>query len=206
MFAAWAERTPEDFVLTMKMSRFLTHIKRLAEPEEAVERFFDRAAPLGPKMGPILLQLPPRMEAAPDRLEQTLRAMRGVRVAVEFRHPSWYSEQVRRLLERYGAALTWADRRRPLGTLWRTAGWGFLRFHEGAASPRPCYGRRALGSWVERLRSSFSAHDDVYCYFNNDHRCCAVRDAIVFARAAGRAGFAVSRVPDPKAVSLSRTA
>lgn len=204
VFAAWAERTPEDFVVTVKMSRFLTHIKRLLEPEEPVERFFDRARKLGRKLGPVLLQLPPALEADTHRLDAALAIMpRGVRVAVEFRHRSWYVDDVRRVLESHGAALCWADRRRPLDPPWRTAGWGFIRFHEGVASPRPCYGRQALQSWAERLRAAFAPDEDVYCYFNNDHRCCAVRDAIVFGRAAARTGFEVSRLPGRDEVRLA---
>ncbi len=196
VFSSWAERTPADFVVTVKMSRFVTHFKRLLDPEEPVERFFERAEKLGRKLGPVLLQLPPGMQAEPARLDAALEVMpRGVRAAVEFRHPSWYTDEVRRVMERHGAALCWADRRRPLDPPWRTAAWGFIRFHEGVASPRPCYGRRALASWAERLKGAFSPAEEVFAYFNNDHRCCAVRDAIVFARAARRAGFEVSRVP-----------
>ena len=204
VFAAWAERTPDDFVVTVKMSRFLTHLKRLLDPEEPVQRFFERARELGHKLGPVLLQLPPQFEADPGRLDAALEAMPPrVRIAVEFRHPSWYSDEVRRVLERHRAAHCWADRRRPLDPPWRTASWGFVRFHEGSASPRPCYGERALESWIERLREAFTQDEDVYAYFNNDHHCCAVRDAAVFARAAERAGFRVSRVPDPGQVTLS---
>jgi uncharacterized protein YecE (DUF72 family) len=207
VFAAWAERTPDDFVVTVKMSRFLTHIKRLLEPEEPVERFFERAEKLGPKLGPVLLQLPPGLEADVSRLDAALAIMPPrVRVAVEFRHSSWYTEEVRRVLERHRAALCWADRRRPLDPPWRTAAWGFIRFHEGEAAPRPCYGRRALATWVERLRDGFSDGEDMYCYFNNDHRCCAVRDAIVFGRLAAQRGFAVSRLPDLDSVRLSESA
>jgi len=203
VFAAWAERTPDDFVATVKMSRFLTHLKRLRGPEEPIRRFFERAEKLGRKLGPVLLQLPPRMAADPERLEQTLRQIPGgVRVAVEFRDQSWYTPAVRGVLERHDTALCWADRRRPLDPAWRTAPWGFVRFHEGRSRPRPCYGRRALGSWVQRLDEAFSAGEDIFAYFNNDHRCCAVRDAIGFGRAAERAGFAVSRLPGSRDVRV----
>lgn len=204
VFEAWARRTPDDFVVTVKMSRFLTHLKRLLDPEEPVQRFFDRAGRLGRKLGPVLLQLPPGFEADPERLDHTLKLIpRGVRVAVEFRHRSWYSEAVRGVLERHGAALCWADRGRPLDPPWRTAPFGFVRFHAGRARPRPCYGRRALASWAERLAREFKPDEDAYAYFNNDHRCCAVRDAAVFALAAGRAGLQATRVPDRRSVTLA---
>src|SRR5207247_1496070 len=122
VFAAWARRTPDDFVMAVKVSRFLTHVKRLLEPEEPVRRFVERARHLGPKLGPALLQLPPDLAADPARLERTLVEFpKAIRVAVEFRHPSWETEEVRRILAAHGAALCLADRRRPLRPIWSTA-------------------------------------------------------------------------------------
>ncbi len=202
-FAAWAARTPADFVMAVKASRYLTHIKRLADPAEPVERFVERARRLGAKLGPVLIQLPPTMKAAPERLADTLdRFPPGWRVAVEFRHESWYSDEVRALLEEYGAALCLADRFGVLTPLWRTTDWTYLRFHVGRARPTPCYGRQALASWVDRLAAQWRPADDVFVYFNNDPRACALRDARVFARAAERAGFAPTRVPKASDVRL----
>jgi uncharacterized protein YecE (DUF72 family) len=124
VFEAWAQRTLPDFVMAVKVSRFLTHIKRLREPEEPVARFLDRARHLGAKLGPALLQLPPQLAVDLGRLDAVLDEFSpGVRVAVEFRHASWYTEATRRLLERRGAALCLADRRGPLTPLWVTAVW-----------------------------------------------------------------------------------
>lgn len=82
----------------------------------------------------------------------------------------------------------------------RTAGWGYLRFHEGRAAPRPCYGRRALATWAERVATLWPGGEDVYVYFNNDPGACALRDARVFAALARRSGLATTRVPLPGAV------
>ena len=200
-FEAWAERTPDDFVMAVKVSRFLTHIKRLAEPEEPVERFLNRARGLGTKLGPALIQLPPRFRADPERLRTTLRAFpRDVRVAVEFRHPSWFSDDVRAILEERGAALCLADRRGPRTPVWRTADWTFVRFHEGRARPRPSYGRAALATWARRIAAVWSADEDVYAYFNNDHRACAPRDAARFARQCASAGLRPTRIPSVRSV------
>jgi uncharacterized protein YecE (DUF72 family) len=203
-FAAWAERTPGDFVMAVKASRYLTHIKRLADPAEPVERFVARAGRLGPKLGPVLIQLPPSMKADLARLSDTLeRFPAGWRVAVEFRHRSWFSDETRALLERHGAALCLADRFGPISPLWRTTDWTYLRFHAGRANPLPCYGRQALASWVDRLVERWPPGEDVYVYFNNDPRACALRDAIVFARLAERAGYAVTRYPAMSDVRLA---
>jgi uncharacterized protein YecE (DUF72 family) len=202
-FAAWARRTPSDFVMAVKASRYLTHILRLNEPEEPVRLLVERASELGAKLGPILIQLPPSMRIALERLERTLDAFpAGWRVAVEFRHRSWFTDEVRRVLDERNVALCLADRSGPLTPMWRTADWTYLRFHSGRAQPSPCYGRQALATWVDRLRAQWSPEDDIYVYFNNDPRACALRDAIVFARLCRRAGLETTRVPKAREVSL----
>jgi uncharacterized protein YecE (DUF72 family) len=196
-FAAWAARTPADFTFVVKASRFLTHVKRLRDPVEPVRRLLDAARPLGAKLGPVLLQLPPTMRADPARLAETLAAFpAGVRLAVEPRHESWWTDEVAAVLSDRGAALCLADRQgRPVTPLWRTASFGYLRFHQGTGSPHPCYRERELAVWAERLAERYRADDEVFVFFNNDPRGCAVRDAVRFAAAAGRCGFAVTRVP-----------
>lgn len=110
-FAAWRARTPADFCVAVKMSRYLTHIKRLRDPEEPVARFLGRATALGDRLGPVLLQLPPNLRADVEALDATLRLFpEQVRVAVEPRHPSWWTDATRTVLERRRAALVWADR------------------------------------------------------------------------------------------------
>lgn len=178
-FADWAARVPDDFVVAVKASRYLTHIKRLNEPEEPVKRLLDAAAGLGSRLGPILLQLPPTLKADPPRLAKCLRCFPGdVRVAVEPRHPSWWTDDVRQVLTDHGAALCWADRRsHPQTPLWRTADWGYLRLHEGRAGWE--YGITALRTWAGRIHDEFG-RADVFVYFNNDPGGAAVRNARQF--------------------------
>ena len=198
-FAKWAKETPDDFVLALKASRYLTHIKRLKEPREPVERMLAHASPLGPKLGPVLLQLPPTLKADLRSLEATLAAIGDrARVAVEFRHDSWFTEDTRRLLERHGAALCLADRgSRPVAPLWRTTVWTYLRLHWGTGAPPGCYGRGALARWVERLEKGWGREEDFFVYFNNDPHGCAVRDAVTFGRLAARVGLEPTRFPEP---------
>ncbi|MGH2698171.1 MAG: DUF72 domain-containing protein [Actinomycetota bacterium] len=195
-FAQWAQSTPPDFVMAVKMSRYLTHIKRLREPEEPVARFLDRVRHLEDKLGPVLLQLPPTLRSDHDLLDAALgRFPPEVRVAVEFRHDSWWTDDTRALLSEQGAALCLADRgSKPVAPLWRTTDWTYLRLHAGAASPSPCYGRAALASWVERLRADL-AGVDAYVYFNNDPGGCALRDARWFAQEASKRNLAITRTP-----------
>jgi uncharacterized protein YecE (DUF72 family) len=191
-FTSWRERTPEGFVMAVKASRYLTHIKRLRTPEEPVRRLMDRLESLGGRLGPVLLQLPPNLPADTGALDACLRCFpRTVRVAVEPRHPSWWQagDDLRAVLERHGSALCWADRgSRPVTPLWRTAPWGYLRLHGGRARPSPRYGRRALTSWAHRIEGTWSAADDVYVYFNNDTGGAAVADAAAFARVVAARG------------------
>jgi uncharacterized protein YecE (DUF72 family) len=190
--------------MAVKASRYLTHILRLNDPDEPVRLLVERARELGDKLGPVLLQLPPSMRIAVDRLERTLDAFPADwRVAVEFRHVSWFTDEVRRVLEERRVALCLADRFGPLTPVWRTADWTYLRFHAGRATPLPCYGRQALSTWVERLGAQWRPDEDVYVYFNNDPRACALRDAIVFERLCRRAGLDPSRVPRAREVTLS---
>jgi uncharacterized protein YecE (DUF72 family) len=206
-FEDWRARTPEGFVMTVKASRYLTHVRRLRDPAEPVARLLSAAAGLGPRLGPVLLQLPPNLPADPAALAACLAEFgnwpmhaaddTGIRVAVEPRHASWWTEEVRDVLTAHGAALCWADKLgRPVTPLWRTAGWGYLRFHQGAAQPWPRYGGQALRSWVDRLTSEWRDSDTVYVYFNNDPGGAAIADSIVFAGLAGEAGWTVSRTPE----------
>ncbi|GHF65348.1 histidine kinase [Streptomyces mashuensis] len=196
-FADWRARTPEGFVMAVKASRYLTHIKRLRDPEEPVGRLLRHAGGLGDRLGPVLLQLPPTLRADPGTLDATLACFpAGVRVAVEPRHDSWWTDAVRTVLERHAAALCWADRdSRPVTPLWRTTDWGYVRFHVGAAHPWPRYGRQALDSWTARIAAEWPDTADVYAYFNNDPGGAAVHDATVLARAARARGRTVTRTP-----------
>jgi uncharacterized protein YecE (DUF72 family) len=200
-FETWAERTPENFIWAVKVSRFLTHIKRLRDPVEPVERFAECAMGLGRKLGPALLQLPPQLKSDVGLLDDALAQFPNwMRVAVEFRHDSWWNDDVRSVLEKRRAALCWADRFGPIAPLWTTADWGYVRFHQGRAHPPSCYGRQALSKWVERVADS--RLETVYVYFNNDGHACALRDAIVFARLTQRAGLQPTKVPDESEVNL----
>jgi uncharacterized protein YecE (DUF72 family) len=195
-FAQWRDRTPDDFVVAVKMSRYLTHIKRLREPAEPVARFFSRASALGDKLGPVLLQLPPNLRADLLALDETLALVpAGVRVAVEPRHPSWWTDDLRDLLTRHNAALCWADRRsRPITPLWRTADFGYLRLHEGRAHPWPRYGAAALRSWLDRIEERLAGVPG-YVFFNNDPGGAAIVDAAALAAHARRRGLAITRSP-----------
>lgn len=196
-FAGWCRRSPDDAVITVKASRYLTHVKRLHDPEEPVQRLMGRAVHLGAKLGPILLQLPPDLRVDVAALATTLDAFgRGRRLAVETRHESWWCDEVRELLAARDAAHVWSDRAgEPVGPVWRTASWGYLRLHHGDAHPAPNYHRATLGGWAGRIATTFDDGDDVFTYFNNDPRCAAVDNAITFGEEVASCGLTPTRTP-----------
>ncbi|HEY2594515.1 MAG TPA: DUF72 domain-containing protein, partial [Chloroflexota bacterium] len=204
VFKQWAERTPEEFVFSLKVSRFLTHVRRLRDPEEPVHLFLERARELGRKRGPSLIQLPPQMKVDVGRLDAVLAAFPGSdRVAVEFRHDSWFTAEVRSVLERRGAALCLVDRQGMRTPRWVTGGWGYVRFHQGRGRPPSCYGPAALATWARLLDELWRNDEDVFVYFNNDAFGCALRDAIRMSRLLAGRGLKVSRVPPAGDVTLS---
>ncbi len=180
VFEGWCRRAPEGAVVAVKASRYLTHVRRLREPQEPVARLMDRAVKLGPRLGPVLVQLPPDLPLDLDGLDATLGCFpAGIQVAVEPRHPSWWVDDARRLLERRSAALVWADRKGPITPLWRTAPFAYLRFHEGATDPWPWYRDAELALWADRI-ASLTGDGDTYCYFNNDPGGAAIENGFRF--------------------------
>jgi uncharacterized protein YecE (DUF72 family) len=174
-FRRWRARTPEGFVMAVKASRYLTHVTRLREPSEPIARLWSRARELGPRLGPLLFQLPPRFPAAPDRLRALLSALpAGGRAAVEVRDPSWFVPEVYAALEGANAALVVADPPRDGEDAPRTADWSYVRFH-GTTGHDAEYGTEALRPWAERIAALDAT--DVFVYFNDDVGGAAVRDA-----------------------------
>jgi len=104
-FARWRDAAPDKFLFAVKGSRFLTHNKKLKEPEQALQNLLPRAEVLGPKLGPILFQLPPKWKVNLERLESFLQALPTEHhYAFEFREPTWHNEQVYEVLRRHNAA------------------------------------------------------------------------------------------------------
>ena len=131
-FERWRDQTPSGFIVSVKASRFITHMKRLRDPEEPVALLWERATGLGDRLGPVLFQLPPRFPVEVERLRHLLSVLpKGMRPAFEFRDPSWYTDDVFLLLDDAGAALVWPDRPGLRHTLPALGGWLYVRFHQG---------------------------------------------------------------------------
>jgi uncharacterized protein YecE (DUF72 family) len=177
--ARWVEQTPEDFQFAIKASRYLTHVKRLRELHDGVERLLEPLEPLlnTPKMGPLLWQLPAGFHRDDERLAAALDAFPPLRNCVEFRHPSWFAAEVMELLRERRVALVIGDHpERPFQSLEPTAGWIYVRLHYGSRGRRGNYSVTELDTWRRRI-AAWRAEHEVYVYANNDWEGFAVRNA-----------------------------
>ena len=183
----WVEQTPDDFLFTVKSSRYLTHIKRLREMREGVRRYYESIEPLAqsPKMGPVLWQLPGNFRRDDELLAQALEALPEGRHCFEFRHESWFTREVYGLLRGHGVALVIGDTpERPFQSHEMTADWTFIRFHYGHRGRRGNYSRTELDEWAERIRR-WSRRREVFAYFNNDWEGFAVENGRYLLRRLG---------------------
>ena len=202
-FQRWHDGTPSDFVFALKASRYLTHVRRLRDPAQPVDTLMERAIGLKSRLGPVLLQLPPNLKADPSALYETLAAFHDrARVAVELRHNSWFTDEVRAVLESHNAALCLVDGGAVDVPRWKTTNWSYVRFHQGKGKPPPCYTRSALDAWAKDLSTKWKRSEDVFCYFNNDPNGCALRDAGWLSQAFARHGRSATRVPEPDEIRV----
>jgi uncharacterized protein YecE (DUF72 family) len=185
VFDAWPRQAPPGFIYSVKASRFLTHIKRLKDPEQPLQAFFEGAVNLVERLGPILYQLPPGW--APDlaRFRHFLEALpEGHSHVVEFRDARWLTEEVFRLMERRGVSHCIHDKY-PLAVPARvTAPPAYIRLH-GDPVPAGNYSLEALETWAGRIRSWHDQSLDVFLYFNNDFEGYAVDNATLLKKLLG---------------------
>jgi uncharacterized protein YecE (DUF72 family) len=179
----WRDEAPRGFVFAAKGSRYLTHMKRLKDPAQGLERYLDRVLHLRPKLGPLLWQLPPQMDRVDlPRLQGFLDALpHDLHHAFEFRSEAWYTRAVCDLLDRYGAAFCEHDlvAKRPPRT---TGGFRYVRYHGATGKYGGLYGKRALSPMVKGLSRS---GEDAFVYFNNDLQGHALVDALDFLELLG---------------------
>lgn len=183
-YEKWAAQVPDEFIFALKASRFITHIKRLVDVEEAWATFVQNALVLGSHLGPILLQFPPSFRCDRRKLAAFLGSAQWpapksqpVQLAFEFRHESWFSEQTYALLSRHNAALCIADSPRYPRKDLLTADFVYLRFHGRTDLFASKYTESELADEAKRIRRYLRDGRDVYVYFNNDALGHAVANA-----------------------------
>jgi len=179
-FENWRDRAPDDFCYALKFSRYGTHMKKLKDPEKALDKFMAMASILQKKLGPILVQLPPHWKANPERLQEFLgRVPFGPRFTVEFRDPTWLDDSIFKILENHQAALCIHDMidDHPERA---TADWVYYRFHGRNYGGN--YSHQKLSAVADRLAIHIKAERDVFAYFNNDLEGHAIHNALDLQR------------------------
>ena len=185
--ARWVEETPEDFMFACKASRYLTHIKRLRDIEQGIERYYERIEPLveSPKLGPIVWQFPPNFTRDDETLGQALERMRPGRHCFEFRHQSWFTKDVYSLLGAHGAALVIGDHPKwPFQARELTTDWTLVRLHFGSRGRRGNYSEREIETWARRI-AQWRRRAEVLVYFNNDWEGFAIDNGLSLKRRLG---------------------
>jgi uncharacterized protein YecE (DUF72 family) len=178
--ASWVEHTPARFQFAIKASRYLTHIKRLADVGDGIALFYERLEPMieARRLGPVLWQLPENFHRDDRRLHGWLEALPEGRHTIEFRHQSWFETSVLDELRRHRVALTIGDHpRRRFQKLEATARWRYVRFHFGKRGREGNYSPSEIDQWAKRLAGWRRTHE-VYAYFNNDWRGYAPANAL----------------------------
>ncbi len=182
--ATWRDSTPSDFVFTAKGSRFITHMKKLSQPENSIKKYFDRVEVLGRKLGPILFQLPPWWELNLERLEEFLLALpRRRRYGFEFRNATWHTGDVYALLRKRNAAFCAFDIAQFQSPVVITADFAYVRLHgPGPGRYQGSYSHEALSEWARRIRGWAKELKAVYVYFDNDMAAFAPHNALELKR------------------------
>ncbi len=180
-FRKWSQITPPDFLFSVKASRFITHVKKLKVDYKPVELFIERAKLLGPKLGPILFQLPPDWSCNVGRLEAFLELLPGdLAYTFEFRNESWFNPRVYSLLEKKGVALCLISLPGFLCPVKVTASFVYIRMHGSGVVYGGLYGPEELNYWAQLAKNFLREGLDLYVYFNNDAFGFAVRNAAEF--------------------------
>jgi len=178
-FATWYESSPASFTFAVKVSRFITHVKRLKDTEEAVGRFITRAKILEEKLGPLLYQLPPNMHRDDEKLVSFLSILpEEMKHVFEFRHQSWLEGKVFEILCQHNAGFCIFDMPSLSCPLVATADFAYVRFHGSTGLYSSCYSDEELADWAKKLTDLAVNLKAVYIYFNNDAEAFAVRNAV----------------------------
>ena len=177
-FANWYHSSPPNFTFAVKVSRFITHIKRLKNSEEPLETFITRAKILGEKLGPLLYQLPPSLHRNDEVLESFLSKLpQGMQHVFEFRHPSWLEEKVFDILRQYNVGLCVFDMPSLTCPPVTTTDFAYIRFHGSSGLYSSCYSDEELADWAKKIANLATDLKAAYIYFNNDIEGFAVKNA-----------------------------
>jgi len=184
-FKKWSDETPEDFLFAIKGHRYVTHNKKLHDVEEPVIRCRDSASPLRKRLAAVVWQLPAFLKKDMQRLEtfvKTLRHWKSTRHAIEFRHKSWFDNEVAECLERHAVAVCMSDA--PDWPMWEqvTTDLVYIRLHGHTRKYASSYSKAALEKWATRIRRWLQENCAVHVYFDNDAEGAAPRNALTLLK------------------------
>jgi len=181
-FEGWYKRTPKNFIFAVKVSRFITHVKKLTDCKEPWKIFLKRALILKEKLGPLLFQFPPFLKADPKKLEDFGKMIlkespKGLRFAFEFRNESWCDEKIYQILKKFNFACVVVDSPSWPKVYQVTADFVYVRMHGSKILFSSKYTKKELEDLAKRIKKWKKQNLDVYCYFNNDAHGYAVENA-----------------------------
>lgn len=182
-FRSWRDAVPSSFRFAVKTSRFITHNKKLNDPENVLGKFLPRAEALGATLGPVLFQLPPRWKVNVERLHSFLSALpRKHHYTFEFRDPTWNTPAVYELLRTHNAAYCIYELNGFLSSLELTANWTYVRLHGPEGKYQGSYPHRTLSEWARRIAQWSTRLNAIYVYFDNDDSAYAPQNALELKR------------------------
>lgn len=175
---SWEKTVPKNFLFSIKASRYITHIKRLNEGKDKVENFLKNISFLKKKEGPILFQLPPAFSKNFDRLKEFISYLPKKHLyTFEFRHKSWFSEDIYVLLKNNNISLCISDLNGTLSPIEVTGNFVYIRLHGPKSAYQDSYSNYQLKKWAARIQSWNQEKIKVFCYFDNDEKGYAIQDA-----------------------------
>lgn len=178
-FQNWAETVPEEFTFSVKANRYITHMKKLKNADDALNNFFDGIKPLKSKLGVILFQLPPHWKCNIERLKSFLELLpSGKQYTFEFRNSSWWNDTVYDLLKANNAAFCIFDLAGVFSPIISTTDFIYIRLHGPNDAYQGLYSEEALQEWAERIEGWINKGKEVFCYFDNDQAGFAVKNAL----------------------------
>jgi len=178
-FTNWRESTPDSFIFAVKVSRYITHVKRLRNLGPAVEDFLSRAVFLREKLGPLLYQLPPGMKRNDELLQSFLSSLPPkYEHVIEFRHESWIDDAVFDILRRRSVGLCVFDMPGFSCPMVATSDFAYVRFHGSQGLYSSCYSDEELHRWAKGIARLGQKVKATYIYFNNDAEAFAVKNAM----------------------------
>lgn len=178
----WHEKVSKKFLFSVKVSRYITHLKRLIDCEESLNLFYESITELYHKQGPILFQLPPSFKMDEKRLEQFLKLLDpNYKYVFEFRNDSWYTETIYEVLRKRNIALCISDLNGKLSPEEITSDFTYLRLHGPKKAYKGSYGSQ-LKTWSKKFSNWLSEGIGIYCYFDNDEKAYAIKDAMTLKK------------------------